>query len=154
MPERFFDDLAVGDLFDSDACIVTEAAIIRFASEFDPQAFHLDPEVAQRSLFEGLAASGWHTAAITMRLFVTGRAGLAGRAVGLAVDELRWPKAVRPGDTLRVQTEVLEMRPSRSKPDRGIVRLRNVTTNQDGDIVQTMLATAMVPRRPAASNAP
>ncbi len=100
-------------------------------------------------MFGGLVASGWHTAAISMRLFVTGGLKLAGGSVGLGVDELSWPRPVRPGDTLRLETEILEVRPSKSKPDRGVIRIRNVTTNQDGEIVQSFLASVLVRRRPA-----
>jgi acyl dehydratase len=107
-------------------------------------------DAARRSVFHGLAASGWHTAAMSMKLFVTGALRLAGGSVGLSVDELQWPRPVRPGDTLRLQTEIVEVRPSRSKPDRGIIRIRNVTTNQNGEVVQTFLAAVLVRRRPAA----
>jgi acyl dehydratase len=143
---RFFEDLKVGEHFQSDTYIVTDEAIIKFAREFDPQPFHIDLAVAEKSIFKGLAASGWHTAAITMRLFVQAT-NFAEGAIGLGVDELRWPNAVRPGDALRVETEIVELRPSRSKPNHGIIRIRNVTTNQRGEIVQTMFANAMIPRR-------
>src|SRR5437879_4294364 len=146
MSELYFDDLTQGDRFKSATYEVTEEQIISFAREFDPQPFHLDSAVARQTLFKGLIASGWHTAAITMRLFVQ-TLNFAEGAIGLGVDELRWPNAVRPGDLLTVETEILEVRPSRSKPGYGIIRLRNVTTNQHGEIVQTMMANAMVPRR-------
>jgi acyl dehydratase len=148
MTERYLEDLHAGDRFESDTFQVTEDGIIQFAREFDPQLFHLDVNAAEQSVFQGLAASGWHTAAMTMRLFVTGGLKLAGGSVGLGVDELRWPLPVRPGDTLRLQTEIVEVRPSRSKPDRGIIRIRNVTTNQRGEVVQTFLASVLVRRRP------
>src|SRR6267378_4553413 len=146
MSERYFEDLKAGDRFESDRYKVTEEQIISFAREFDPQPFHLDSAVADRTMFKGLIASGWHTAAITMRLFVQ-TLNFAEGAIGLGVDELRWPNAVRPGDALRVETEIVDLRPSRSKPDHGIVRIRNTTTNQRGEIVQTMFAHAMIPRR-------
>src|SRR5437764_2667969 len=146
MNERYLDDLKVGERLQSGQYIVTEEEIINFAREFDPQPFHLDGAVADQTLFKGLIASGWHTAAITMRLFVE-TLNFAEGAIGLGVDELRWPNAVRPGDLLTVETEILEVRPSRSKPGYGIIRLRNVTANQRGEIVQTMMANAMVPRR-------
>jgi acyl dehydratase len=148
--ERYFEDLHVGDRFESGTLEVTEKAIVDFANDFDPQPFHLDLDAAKRSVFQGLVASGWHTAAMSMRLFVTGDLRLAGGSVGLSVDELQWARPVRPGDTLRLQTEIVELRPSRSKPDRGIIRIRNVTTNQNGEIVQTFLASILVRRRPAA----
>jgi acyl dehydratase len=147
MKEHSFDDLKVGDRFKSDRFEVTEKQLIEFAYKFDPQMFHLDRKSAERTIFKGLIASGWHTAAITMRLFVR-TLNFAEGAIGLGVDELRWPNAVRPGDTLQVETEIVDLRRSRSKPNYGIIRLRNVTTNQRGEIVQTMLASAMVPRRP------
>jgi acyl dehydratase len=145
MKERSFEDLKQGDRLQSETLEVPAKAIIEFAEKFDPQMFHLNSKSAERSIFKGLVASGWHTAAITMRLFVQ-TLNFAEGAIGLGVDELRWPNAVRPGDVLRVETEIVEMRPSRSKPDYGIIRLRNVTTNQRGEIVQTMTASAMVPR--------
>jgi acyl dehydratase len=111
--ELYLEDLHVGDRFESSTYDVTETAIVEFANAFDPQPFHLDLDEAKRSVFEGLVASGWHTAAISMNLFVTGDLKLAGGSVGLGVDELRWPRPVRPGDTLRLQTEIIEVRPSR-----------------------------------------
>src|SRR5207253_2022498 len=145
MSQRYFEDLKVGDRFRSGTYKVTEEQIVSFAREFDPQPFHLDPAVARQTMFKGLIASGWHTAAITMRLFVQ-TLNFAEGAIGLGVDELRWPNAVRPGDVLQVETEIVDLRLSRSKPTHGIVRLRNVTTNQHGEIVQTMAASALVLR--------
>ena len=146
MKERYFDDLKVGDRFQSEPFEVAGNTIIEFAEKFDPQKFHLSAKSAERSIFKGLIASGWHTAAITMRLFVK-TLNFAEGAIGLGVDELRWPNPVRPGDALQVGTEILEARSSRSKPNYGIIRLCNVTTNQRGEVVQTMTAAAMVPRR-------
>ena len=148
MKERYFDDLKAGDRFKSDPLTVTEKELIGFAHKFDPQMFHLSRRRAERSIFKGLIASGWHTAAMSMRLFVQ-TLNFAEGAIGLGVDELRWPNAVRPGDVLMVETEILELRPSNSRPGHGIIRLRNVTTNQRGEVAQTMIANAMVPRRPA-----
>ena len=145
MKELYFDDLKAGDRFQSEPFEVPGRAIIEFAEKFDPQMFHLNPKTAERTIFKGLVASGWHTAAITMRLFVQ-TLNFAEGAIGLGVDELRWPNAVRPGDALSVETEIIDVRPSRSKPNYGIIRLRNVTRNQRGEIVQTMTASAMVPR--------
>jgi acyl dehydratase len=130
---------------------VTKESIFEFARQFDPQPFHLDEKAAEQSIFRELTASGWHTAAMSMRLFVTGEFKPVGGSIGLAVDELRWPQPVRPGDVLKVETEILDVRKSRSKPDRGIIRIRNVTTNERGEIVQTFLAFVMVRRRPAAA---
>ena len=144
MKEHYFDDLKTGDRFKSEPLNVTVKEVVEFAHKFDPQMFHLSRRRAERSIFKGLIASGWHTAAMSMRLFVK-TLNFAEGAIGLGVDELRWPNAVRPGDVLAVETEILDLRPSRSKPSYGIIRLRNVTTRQHGEIVQTMLASAMVP---------
>jgi acyl dehydratase len=146
MKGRYFDDLKVGDRFKSEPLTVTEKKLIQFARKFDPQVFHLSRKEAQRTIFKELVASGWHTAAISMRLFVQ-TLNFAKGAIGLGVDKLRWPNAVRPGDLLTVETKILDMRPSRSRPRYGVVRLRNVTTNQRGEVVQTMLASALVRRR-------
>ena len=145
MKEHYFDDLKVGDRFKSEPLGVTEKQLIEFAHKFDPQMFHLSRKKAERTIFKGLVASGWHTAAMTMRLFVQ-TLNFAEGAIGLGVDELRWPNVVRPADVLTVETEIVDLRPSRSRPGFGIIRLRNVTTNQHGEIVQTMLASAMVPK--------
>jgi len=146
MKEHYFDDLKAGDRFKSEPLNVTEKQLIEFAHKFDPQMFHLSRKKAERTIFKGLVASGWHTAAMTMRLFVQ-TLNFAEGAIGLGVDELRWPNVVRPDDVLTVETEIVDVRPSRSRSGFGIIRLRNVTTNQRGQIVQTMLASAMVPRR-------
>ena len=128
---------------------VDAAAIKTFAKAFDPQPFHLDETAARATMFGGLAASGWHTAALTMQLLVNDGPPLAGGIVGAGMDELRWPKPVRPGDTLRIESEVLEVRPSRSRPDQGVVKMRTTTLNQNGEPVQILVANLIVPRRPA-----
>ena len=147
MTARYFEDVRVGQRFDSEPYEISEAAIVAFAREFDVQPFHMDHAAADESVFSGLAASGWHTAAIAMRLFTTGPLRFVGGAVGLGVDELRWPVAVRPADQLRLTTEILDVRPSRSKPEYGILRIRNVLVNQSGEIVLSYTANAMVRRR-------
>ena len=146
MRARYFDDLKVGDRFKSEPLRVTEKKLIDFARKFDPQMFHLSRKEAERTIFKGLTASGWHTAAMTMALFVQ-TLNCAKGAIGLGVDRLRWPNPVRPGDVLTVETKILRMRASRSRPRYGIIRLRNVTTNQRGEVVQRMLASALVRRR-------
>jgi acyl dehydratase len=146
MNQRYFEDLRISDRFKSAPYKVSEEQIISFAQEFDPQPFHLDAAVADKTMFGGLIASGWHTAAITMRLFVQ-TLNFAEGAIGLGVDELRWPTAVKPGDELQVEVEIVDLRESRSKPTHGVVRLRYATTNQRGEIVQTMFASALVLRR-------
>jgi acyl dehydratase len=143
----FLDDLAPGQIFRTGEILVDAEAIRRFAAEFDPQPFHLDEVAAAASFFGGLAASGWHTAALTMRLLATEGAPLAGGVIGAGMDELRWPRPVRPGDRLTVRTEVLEVRPSRSKPDRGTMRLRVETVNQNGEVVQSFVPQLVVMKR-------
>jgi acyl dehydratase len=143
----FLDDLHVGQRFDSGSHVLHADEIKRFAQEFDPQPFHLDEAAAAMSLFGGLAASGWHTAALTMRLLVGGGARISGGIIGVG-GEISWPKATRPGDELHVVSEVMEIIPSRSKPDRGIVVLRNETRNQRDEVVQVLTARLVVPREP------
>lgn len=142
----YLDDLSVGQRFTSGSYPLDEAQIKHFATEFDPQAFHLDDEAAKATLFGGLAASGWHTAALTMRLLVEGGLPIADGIIGLG-GEISWLKPARPGDTLSVVSEIIEITPSRSQPDRGTVRVRSETRNQHGAIVQTFVARLLVPRR-------
>ena len=147
MTDRLFlDDLHVGQRFTSASHVLDAAQVKRFASEFDPQPFHLDEDAAAKSLLGGLAASGWHTAAVTMRLLVGGGAPIAGGILGASV-EISWPKPTRPGDELHVVSEVTEVTPSRSKPDRGIVVLRSETRNQRGEAVQVLTSKLVVPRK-------
>ena len=140
------EDLAVGQRFASSTRELSAADIKSFAAAFDPQPFHLDDAAAQRTLFGGLAASGWHTAALTMRLLVAGGLPLAGGIVG-AGGEISWPRPARPGDVLRVESEVIDLRPSRSHPDRGIATVRSTTLNQRDEAVQVLVARLVVPRR-------
>jgi acyl dehydratase len=140
------DDLHVGQRFVSATHTIDQTQITTFAAQFDPQLFHTDEEAAKSTLFKGLAASGWHTAAITMRLNVEGGLPLAGGIIG-AGGEINWPAPTRPGDTLHVESEVIEVTPSRSKPDRGIAVIVSRTINQRGEIVQTLTAKLVVPRR-------
>lgn len=141
----YLDDLQVGQRFTSGTHLVDEAQIKAFARQFDPQPFHLDENAAKDSLFSGLVASGWHTAAVTMRLLVEGLP-LAGGVIGAGV-ELSWPRPTRPGDVLRVESEVQEIIPSRSRPDRGVVLMRIVTHNQRDEVVQIFVAKLVVQRR-------
>ena len=144
----YLDDLVVGQRFGSGTYAIDVSQITTFAREFDPQPFHLDEEAAKKSTFGGLAASGWHTAGITMRLTVQGGLPLAGGFIG-AGGEINWPTPTRPGDVLQVQSEIVEIRPSRSKPDRGIVTFRSETRNQRGEVVQVFTGKLVVPRRPS-----
>jgi acyl dehydratase len=149
MTTHYWEDLPVGLKFRSSTSYIVDAQeIVEFASRFDPQPFHLDAEAAKQTIFGGLVASGWMTTAVTMRLLVGSDIDVAGGLIGLGVDELRWPKAVRPGDELRLESEVIEAAPSRSRPDRGTIRIRTLTINQSGETVQSMIATLLVPRRP------
>ena len=149
MTGRYLEDFAVGQTFGSGRLRIDVERIKSFAAEFDPQPFHLDEEAARDSLFRGLAASGWHTAAITMRLLVESELKPAGGIVGTGFDEFRWPRPVRPGDELRVESEVLEVRSSKSRPEQGLVKVRTTTLNQDGEAVQISIGNLLVPRRPS-----
>ena len=142
----YLEDLEVGRRFTSATHVVDEAQIKAYAAQFDPQPFHLDDAAAGGTLFGGLAASGWHTASITMRLLVESGLPLAGGIIG-AGGEISWPKPTRPGDTLHVVSEIDEVTPSRSRPDRGMVRVRSETRNQRGEVVQVLIAKLIVPRR-------
>jgi acyl dehydratase len=142
----YLEDLQVGQRFTSGVYQINEERIQTFAAEFDPQPFHLDADAARASVFHGLAASGWHTASVTMRLLVTGGLPLAGGIIGLG-GELAWPRPTRPGDTLRVESEIVEILPSRSKPNQAVVKARSTTVNQNGDEVQVLTAKLLVFRR-------
>jgi acyl dehydratase len=142
----YLDDLQVGRRFLSRTHVVDETEIRAFARQFDPQPFHLDEEAAKHTIFGGLVASGWHTAAITMRLLAEGGLPLAGGIIGVG-GELAWPKPTRPGDTLQVESEVLAITPSRSRPGRGTATIRNLTRNQRNEVVQELTAKLIVPRR-------
>ncbi len=147
MEPRYLEEWTVGDRIETGTAHVTREAVTAFAALYDPQPFHLDDAAAAASLFGRLAASGWHTTSYAMRLIVETGAFAHTGLVGLGVDELRWLKPVYPGDTLRVETIVEAITPSKEKP-RGVVRFRNTTTNQDGVVVMTHLATVLVPKRP------
>ena len=142
----YFEDFTPGRIFNSGSVVVDAAAIKAYAAQFDPQPFHLDEEAAKQTFFKGLAASGWHTVSMTMRLLVDGGLPIAGGIIGAGADEIRWPRATRPGDTLRVQSEVLEARPSKSRPDQGLIRVRMTALNQDDEPVQIMIGNLVVPR--------
>ena len=144
----YFDDLEVGATYEAGPITMERDRIIAFASEFDPQPMHVDEVAATAGPLGGLIASGWHTAAVTMRLLVDGALPrLAEGAVGAGMEAMAWPTPVRPGDVLRARSEIVELRPSRSRPDRGLMKLRTTTTRADGAVVQTITAVIMVPRR-------
>jgi acyl dehydratase len=149
MTARYLEDFSAGQIFATGTVRVDKEMIFGFARQYDPQPFHLDEEAARKSPFQGLAASGWHTAALTMRLMVDGDFKPAGGILGVGFDDLSWPRAVRPGDELRAQSEILEVRPSKSRPDRGTIRVRTTTLNQNGEAVMIFTGNLLVPRRPA-----
>jgi len=143
----YFEDLPVGRRMTTGSLVVDAAAIKDFAARFDPQPFHLDEVAAEKTFFGGLVASGWHTAALTMRLLVTSGLPIAGGVIG-AGGEVEWPRPTCPGDELTVICEVIDAKPSRSRPERGMVTVRTETRNQKGEVVQVMTARLVVPRRP------
>jgi acyl dehydratase len=145
---RYLEDFAAGQVYGgASRARVDPERIKSFAAEFDPQPFHLSEDAARASLFQGLAASGWHTAAMTMRLLVESDLKPAGGIIGAGFDELRWPLPVRPHDELRVESEILEVRTLKSRSDRGVVKLKTTTLNQRGEEVQVSVGNLFVPRR-------
>jgi acyl dehydratase len=144
--QLYLDDLSVGQRFTSGTHAIDAEQIQAFARQFDPQPFHLDPAAAEKTVFGGLVASGWHTAAVSMRLMVESGLQIAGGLAG-AGGEVAWPQPTHPGDVLHVEVEVIDVRPSRSRPDRGIVTVRSETRNQHGEVVQVLTARLIVPRR-------
>jgi acyl dehydratase len=145
----YLEDFRPGQKFGSGRMRVEAERMKSFAAEFDPQPFHLDEGTARDTFFKGLAASGWHTTAMTMRLLVDGAFKPAGGIIGAGFEELRWPRPVRPGDELHVESEVLEVRPSKSRPDQGLIKVRTTTLNQNNEPVQVFVGNLIVPRRPA-----
>ena len=145
--ERYLEDFAVGQKFVSGRLLIEAERILAFAAEFDPQPFHLDETAARQSFFGELTASGWYTAAVTMRLLTETGLKPAGGYVGAGADGFRWPRPVRPGDELRVEGEVVEVRPSASRPDRGWVKVQMNTLNQDDETTLTYIVSMIVPRR-------
>lgn len=146
---RYLEDFQVGQRFTGGPLTVTRDAVLAFAREFDPQPFHLDDAAAQDSVFGGLAASGWHTAAMTMKMLVASGIDPAGGTIGFSAEELRWPQPVRPGDTLTLDAEILDARPSASRPGTGILKVRYRTLNQRGEEVQVFTVAQIVRCRPA-----
>jgi len=151
MTERFLEDFKPGQTFKSGRFRIDADRIKRFAAEFDPQPFHLDDRAASDSIFRGLVASGWYTAALTMKLLVESDLKPAGGIVGAGFDEFRWSQPVRPGDELRVESKVLEVRVSKSRPDLGVIKVSTTTLNQNDEPVQVSLGNLIVPCRPASS---
>ncbi|MGZ5119422.1 MAG: MaoC family dehydratase [Burkholderiales bacterium] len=149
MRERYFEEFSAGQIYRTKTITVDKAAMIEFATEYDPQSFHVNEEAARASFFGGLAASGWYTGALTAQLLVDSDIKPAGGLINAGFDEFRLPRPVRAGDQLYVEAEVLEVRPSKSRPEYGWVKLRMTTTNQNGEPVQVMVANFIVQRRPA-----
>lgn len=146
----YLDDLEVGQKFITGTYELNEQQIKQFAAQYDPQPFHLDAEAGSKSLFQGLVASGWHTAAVTMRLMVEGGIPIAGGLIGAGA-EISWPRPTRPGSIVHVESEVIEIKQSKSRPERGIVTVRNETKDQNGEVVQVMTAKMIVSKRPTVS---
>ena len=146
--DRYLEDFQVGQTFEAGSAVVDYDEIVEFAKRYDPQPFHLDDAAAERSVFKGMTASGWYTAGMTMRLAVQSGVMRATGIIGVAVDELRWPRPVRPGDVLRVTLEVIDVKRSSSGQPRGIVSVRLTTRNQNDEIVLDEIARLIVPRRP------
>jgi acyl dehydratase len=147
LSERYLEDFAVGQTFGSPRRRIEGERALAFAAEFDPQPFHLDETAARRSIFGGLTASGWFTTAVTMRLLIETGLQPAGGFVGVGLDECRWPHPVRPGDELHVECEVIEVRPSKSRPAQGLIKLRTTTLNQHDEAVLVYVVNMVVPRR-------
>jgi acyl dehydratase len=147
MTRQYLEDFEVGQVYGTGHLRIAAATIKRFAAEFDPQPFHLEDGAAEASIFRGLAASGWHTAALTMRLLVDGELKPAGGIIGAGFDEMQWPRPVRPGDELTVESEVLEVRASRSRPGQGMIKLRSTTLNQHGEPVMISVGNLVVRSR-------
>jgi acyl dehydratase len=147
MEQLYLEDFTVGRRFVSAAHALDADQIKAFAGQFDPQPFHLDEAAAQASFFHGLAASGWHTAAITMSLLVKSGMPIAGGLIG-AGGEIEWPRPVRPGDTLTVESEIVAVKPSRSRPERGMITVKSETRNQHGEIVQILTSKMLVWKKP------
>jgi acyl dehydratase len=143
----YLEDLQVGERFLPASYVIEANRMKEFAAEFDPQPFHVEEAAAEVSIFKGLAASGWHTTAVAMRLLATGGLPFANGIVGLG-GEIAWPKPTRPGDTLHVESEIVEITPSRSNPQRGIVTVRSTMLNQSGEPVYLLTAKLLVLRRP------
>jgi len=151
---RYFEDFRPGEVIELGSQTITKEAIVAFATAFDPQVFHVDEEAAKRTIYGGLLASGWHTGSLLMRLLYE---GLLKDTVSLGspgIDELRWLRPVRPGDTLSARMTVTESIPSRSKPDRGIIRSVLEMQNQHGEVVLTLRGMSLLGRRPTASRGP
>ena len=146
---QYLEDFSPGQRFASGRLRVERDRIQSFAAEFDPQPFHLDEDGARNTFFKGLAASGWHTAAMAMRLLVESELKPAGGIIGVGFEEFRWPRPVRPGDELHVESEVLEVRPSKSRPDQGLIKVRITTFNQNGEPVQVSVGNLLVLCRPS-----
>lgn len=148
MPRRYLEDFVPGTVYQAGSVRITEAEIVEFATRYDPQPFHVDAAAARASIYGGLIASGWQTVAVTMRLLVDHVFGESAGMGSPGVDELRWLLPVRAGDTLSPRVTVLETRPSRSKPDRGVLRFRVEVENQAGELAMSMVGAAFIGRRP------
>ncbi len=147
MKTYYFEDFKTGDKFTSGPYDVTTEEIKEFASKYDPQPFHLDEEAAKKTVFQGLAASGWHTAAMSMNLLVRALPPIEGGMIGKSIEKMQWHRPVRPGDTLHYECEILNTRASASKPDLGVIKGRSTTYNQNNEPVQTLEVVMIAPRK-------
>jgi len=145
---RYLEDLKVGDKFQTASAVMTEEAILDFARQWDPQPIHTDHAAAAAGPFKGIIASGWHTAAMVMKLTAEARPLGGVTVLGLGVEEMQWPQPVRPGDTVRVESEVTGIRPSKSQPDHGVVNITSTAYNQRGEVVFIVRPNLWIPRRP------
>lgn len=149
MGNKFFEDFNIGDIFKSGPYDVTTEEIKEFAGKYDPQPFHLDEQAAEKSIFKGLAASGWHTAAMSMNLLVRALPPIEGGMIGKSIEKMQWHRPVRPGDSLHYECEILNMRPSVSKPNLGVIKGKSTTYNQNNEPVQTLEVVMIAPRKDA-----
>jgi acyl dehydratase len=149
MPTLYLEDFEPGSVHAAGSVQLSEQEILEFGRRYDPQVFHIDPEAARTTIYGGLIASGWQTVAVTMRLLVDHVFGATASMGSPGVDEIRWLRPVRPGDTLSARVTVLDVRPSRSKPDRGVLRFQVEVDNQDGEPTMSMVGASIVGRRPA-----
>jgi len=146
-PFLYFEDFKVGQKFHAKGATLTEADIIAYGKQYDPQDFHTDPVKAKDTVFGGLIASGWHTASLTMRMIITAMPKMKGGLIGRGAEKISWPRPVRAGDTLSLEVEVMDVRPSATNPARGTLRTKNTTFNQKGEIVMEMETTVFAPKK-------
>jgi acyl dehydratase len=144
---KYWEDFAVGEVIELGSCSITEAEVLAFARKYDPQPFHTDPEAARRSIFGGLIASGWHTGAMFIRMVVEHMTPVHATSGAMGFDDLKWIRPVRPGDVLSVESEIREKIESRSRPDRGTVKIESRIVTQRGEVVMSLVSLVIYLRR-------